>query len=57
MIASLIAYTLCLFCSFLAICSLVLAFVRNGTESLIALALVFVFGVVAWGFAFVGSLT
>ena len=57
MIAAIIAYALCAFCSFLALCALVLCFKMKGTESLIALALIFVFGIVAWGLAFLGSLT
>lgn len=57
MIPSIIAYALCAFCLFLALCSLVLSFTRKGTESLIALAFIFVFGMAAWGFAFLGSLT
>lgn len=57
MIAAIISYALCAFCSFLALCALVLSCKREGTESLIALGLIFVFGMAAWGFAYLGSLT
>lgn len=57
MIASLIAYSLCSFSVFLSACSLVLSFKKEGTESLVALGCVFFFGIVAWGFAFLGSVT
>lgn len=57
MIASLIAYALCSFSVFLSVFSLVFSFKKEGTESLVALGCVFVFGIVAWGFAFLGSVT
>ncbi|MCR6502544.1 hypothetical protein MUO32_26305 [Shinella sp. CPCC 101442] len=57
MIASLIAYALSALCVFLSTASLVLSFTRTGTESIVALGCVFVFGIVAWGFAFLGSVT
>lgn len=57
MIASIIAYALCLLSVFLAVFSFVLSFKKEGTEGLVALGCVFAFGIVAWGFAFLGSVT
>jgi hypothetical protein len=57
MIASIIAYALCLFCAVFSVCSVVLSYQKKGTECLIAFAFVFIFGMAAWGFAYLGSLT
>jgi hypothetical protein len=57
MIATIIAYAMCLLCCLFAGCSLMLSFSKKGTESVVALGLFFAFGIVGWGFAFLGSLT
>ncbi len=57
MIASFIAYALCFLCVVFSLASISLSYQKKGTECLVAFAFIFIFGMAAWGFAYLGSVT